>query len=596
MDEKKRKKNNSDSDHTQGKENSSQINNTTTLKQRFNKKLNNNDTDTDYNEHNSNDTNNNKRDSTDDSKIGLFSSLQMLPISYKIRKGSLVMGNETTPTLIVCSYSVMDGDINVHSSKCSLDNYRMSNRVAVNSLQISLKPNVSYKSLNELKNFVDKKLYKRKLLKTFKAFKDLMSLNVKPKYAINKKKSLKQKAKSFLDHSIQGNNTKRYPYGLGENDEDEDDDGEWLGLERYLTSDNNIVSLQDLEYGKYSKLLESNFANMHYYYDSPGLVPINQTKLDPSQGIDIGNGGFAPETGIELGLSGTTIHYGPWADRQRFHLHKMIFPSLCRDAEEFEKLKPGMKRQYAGFNVFVEILDESIIRIPFREPSKDAVYLHNPDYVNSSISRPFGWLELKMEKGSTISTHTSYIPTIENGWENKLGISLIEPEVRSSTNHEILFKAKKHSISADIGYPLKWNGETTWTFRNNSYDADIFLLREHITLCIDLFDDFGSGDPTPYELFRPFHYKIFWNITNYAIYLNINQRNIVNNPLDFSENTYLSFQGTNLSLDVHVPFDTIFRKSNTIDYKLKTSYFDLVLDSPPWHTCNNFLSKNRLYL
>ncbi|GMF63652.1 unnamed protein product [[Candida] boidinii] len=142
-----------------------------------------------------------------------------------------------------------------------------------------------------------------------------MSLNVKPKYAINKKKSLKQKAKSFLDHSIQGN-TKRYPYGLGENDEDEDDDGEWLGLERYLTSDNNIVSLQDLEYGKYSKLLESNFVNMHYYYDSPGLVPNNQTKLDPSQGIDIGNGGFAPETGIELGLSGTTIHYGPWADRQ----------------------------------------------------------------------------------------------------------------------------------------------------------------------------------------------------------------------------------------------------------------------------------------
>ncbi|OWB76337.1 hypothetical protein B5S32_g488 [[Candida] boidinii] len=600
MDEKKRKGNNSDSDNTQGKENSSQINNTTTLKQRFNKKLNNSEnSDSDNNDLNDNDNdnnNNNKESTRDDSKIGLFSSLQMLPISFKIRKGSLVMGNETTPTLIVYSYSVMDGDINVHPSKCSLDNYRMSSSVVATALQISLRPNVSYKNLNELKNLVDKKLYKRKLLKKFKTFKDIMSLNVKPKHGANKKKTLKQKTKSFLDHSIQGNN-KRYHYGVGDNGENEDDefdddDGEWLGLERYLTTDNNIISRQDLEYGKYSKLLESNFVNIHYYYDSPGLVPNNPTKLNSSQGVDIGNGGFAPETGIELGLSGTTIHYGPWADRQRFHLHKMIFPSLCRDAEVFEKLRPGMTRQYAGFNIFVEVLDESIVRIPFREPSKDVIYLHNPDYVNSSISRPFGWLELKMEKGSTISTHTSYIPTVENGWENKLGISLIEPEIRSSTNHEILFRAKKHSISADVGYPLKWNGETTWTFRNHSHDAAIFLLREHITLCIDLFDDFGSGDPTPYELFRPFHYKIFWNITNYAIYLNINQRNIVNNPLDFSENTYLSFQGTDLSLDVHVPFDTIFRKSNTIDYELKTSYFDLVLDSPPWHTCNNFLSKN----
>jgi hypothetical protein len=52
-----------------------------------------------------------------------------------------------------------------------------------------------------------------------------------------------------------------------------------------------------------------------------GKVP-HHAKAMPTELVDIGNGGEAPEWGIEMELHGgpSTITYGPWTDRQRYVL------------------------------------------------------------------------------------------------------------------------------------------------------------------------------------------------------------------------------------------------------------------------------------
>ncbi|ODV85974.1 hypothetical protein CANARDRAFT_28034, partial [[Candida] arabinofermentans NRRL YB-2248] len=515
------------------------------------------------------------------------SFLDMMPISVEVKKGSFVIGNDRTLSLFVASYSSLKGSIDTQIPRSTFDMFSMVHNFRASQLQIFLKPNVTYKSIDQVTAEMERRLMNSQtgLLKRFIASFD-KNVGRKPK----------QKQKKMDDGH-------------------EDDNEEWHGLERYLTgttranlsdssSDSSFDSddkpgstslvFEKSEYARYTHILDTDYVDIHYSYDIPDCVPAGNLLTEPIYGPDIGNGSSPPENGIDISISGGIVYYGPWADKERAYLHAMLFPTICRDAKPFTKLTSGMLRQYVGFKLYVEALDELTLRVPFREFSKDILFANLSDELPSSGPRSFAWLDVKVDKGSVINTSSSYIPTVEDGWKNTLEITFLNPEVTSSVNHNLFFKAKSHTVNASIGYPLKWNGETHWSFKMESQDTELYLVREHITLFTDLFGDFSSGDPTPYELFRPFLYTIDWDINNYTIFLNLNERNIVNNPLDFNENIYISFQGSCLNLKLDIPLDAIYKKSNTFNYKLSTSYFDLILDLPPWNTGYNFMKKKKL--
>lgn len=113
----------------------------------------------------------------------------------------------------------------------------------------------------------------------------------------------------------------------------------WGGLARYHTNgDNNEKTgmLHEPEYAKVTCLLETPALNIIYYADVAGKLLFSVTSTFgvntdsgrvphrarpmPAELVDIGNGGEAPEWGVELELHGGPgcITYGPWADRQRY--------------------------------------------------------------------------------------------------------------------------------------------------------------------------------------------------------------------------------------------------------------------------------------
>lgn len=86
--------------------------------------------------------------------------------------------------------------------------------------------------------------------------------------------------------------------------------------------------------------------------------------------LDIGNGDLPPEWTIEAAMYGGSIHYGPWADRQRVQLQRVFFPLAYQDVEPFAGISEGNTRICTCLKIFFELRDNTTLVVPFREASK----------------------------------------------------------------------------------------------------------------------------------------------------------------------------------------------------------------------------------
>lgn len=160
------------------------------------------------------------------------------------------------------------------------------------------------------------------------------------------------------------------------------DERPWTGLPRYSTlidgedievshanSDPLLQQSDVAEYAKITTVLDSSELQLCFYYDEPGCVPPSQDQL-PSDEVHLGNGDLSPEWGMDIEVTGGTVTYGPWADRQRGILQEMFFPGTYNNSELASPLKVGERRMSAYFKVLVEFKDDVTFKIPTREKSK----------------------------------------------------------------------------------------------------------------------------------------------------------------------------------------------------------------------------------
>ncbi|EGV63232.1 hypothetical protein CANTEDRAFT_123190 [Yamadazyma tenuis ATCC 10573] len=482
--------------------------------------------------------------------------LSVFPISVSIKRAVLVLGNHSTPSLLIHSCKSANGIADIRRTDSKLDICKHLYFFKMEKFQILMKANILYDESSQ-GNQPNKQNGNTHAASVSKFKKLQRTLNVVPSIFAS---FSHEKASPQVDYQ------------------------NWIGLRRYLNASlddfnylyDNLMNSNE-EYGKYSLILDSVSTQFSYYYDIPGKVDAKELNT-------------FPEFGADIRFSMATIHYGPWADKQRVPIQQAFFPPISRDTIPSPKPQPGQLRQYQGFKVNVVAEDEIIFRIPTREPSKDKEALktaRTANNINKPI-RPFGWLELKMGANSSISSFSSFLCSEEEGFPNTLFAVFLQPELSTSVNHDILYLADVHTLDAKFSFPLEWNGPCEWVFDNSSSNARIFFLREHTLLISDMFADFGSGAPAPYENFRPFTYLFNWNLQNYRLYLNINDSNIINNPLDFDSNKYLSVQGKELELALEIPLLTQVTRLTSISFKVFAPYFDLNLDVPPWHTMNSF--------
>ncbi|PWW75090.1 hypothetical protein C7212DRAFT_297830 [Tuber magnatum] len=517
--------------------------------------------------------------------------LRVLPIKIEIHRGAIVMGNNNVPSILVAHFEKADAYIDATVSQ-PIDKYKQLFTFSFTHPIIEMKTNRDYKESLSSRG--------SRLLSS-----DSQDLNKAPHVQRSRRQKLRDLLPLFSESAEslapsvkhEPETKKQQGGGIGPVQD------KWMGLSRYLdeSQQEERWKTEPVEYAKVTTLVDCPSGRLSLYWDVPGPVPRPSTAStlgtarENGLGEDINGCQYSPPAwGIDLAFDGGTIHYGPWADRQRVFLQNMFFPRVFKTSTPARRLAPGQDRVPTKFRLFVELSSSTILRVPIREESKDKKFRRRK---NDGEARPFGWVEVKVGPESTISYDMSMAPG-KDGWTNKLNLDLKTPEVRSSVNHGLFWKADNQSLECDLSGPLKWNAKHIWIFDVLSRGLKLFILREHVTLLTDLISDWSSGPPTEYLTFTPFVYEMGLRFEDtYEVCMNVNDQNIINNPSDLEDNTFIILHGAG-GLRASVVLDmTRFRPDDSMvvfdiwldDSGGQRNKLELGVRQPVWNTWNSFL-------
>ncbi|GAP91917.1 putative fermentation associated protein [Rosellinia necatrix] len=536
--------------------------------------------------------------------------LQLFPIRFECDTGALVMGNDHTKALLIVKAKSLSGEID--AAECqTVDPYRQLFEINFEHPILQMAEHSGYKedqlaravreqqATSESNDANHRSYFRRQRRKALGHLRNLI-----PQW--------RKSVESFSVDSRAGITPAEPPIpGLSH----------WQGLSRYLNADDEDDKSRwsSLDYAAVNTVVDSPAGTLKLHWDVPSKVSrsvkLQSSSVDPNS-PDYINGTAPPAWAISLALKGGVINYGPWADRQRAELQRVFFPGLCKDAVAASQLPVGSDRVPTIFNFYLELNDEATLRIPTRESSKNWKWKkegpnakqqrevdqprgqgrgRNRSHAANAAAeqRPYGWLDIKIGANATVSYSMDMLARLA-GYRNSLKIDLPSTEVSTSVNHGLLWKSGAQRISCDLSTPLKWNGLRTWRFDVDSDEMELYILREHTFLLIDLIDDWGTGPPSEYLLFTPFKYLLNLTLSNLKVYVNVNDVNIINDPISKDENTYLILSSPCLRVDTRINLDTFRPSKNVVPFKIESDILDLELHAPSWNTQAAFLKAKNI--
>lgn len=530
--------------------------------------------------------------------------LQLFPIKFKCDKAALVMGNDSTKSILIIKAKSLTGEVDAAECRTP-DPYRQQFEIQLDDPVLEMRENDGFKEEQLARAAKDKQVATGSTPIQQRSF-----FRKQRRKALEQLRNLvpywRKSVESFSVHSQDGEDAPTEPRIPGSH--------QWQGLSRYLNDDDEDDKLRwsSVEYASVNTVVESPKVELTMYWDVPGKVASDGLSHPFKNGDDLSgdvNGTAAPAWAIKVSLKGGIVNYGPWADRQRAELQRVFFPGLSKDAVPAKRLPPGADRVPTRFDFYLQLDEEVILRVPTREDSKnwrwkkeaatlkqrreegsrqDRGRTRKSTTTTAAEQRPYGWLDVKIAANTSVS-YTMDMLAKSTGYTNTLKIDLPSTEVSTSVNHGLLWKSGRQQISCDLSTPLKWNSLRTWRFDIESDGLELFILRDHIFLLIDLIDDWGSGPPSEYLLFTPFKYLLNLRLHHLKLYLNVNDVNIVNDPTSFEENTYLILSSPCLGVDTCIPLDNYRPAKTAIPFRVTADPLRLGLHLPPWNTQATFL-------
>ncbi|KAK0484381.1 hypothetical protein EDD18DRAFT_1361385 [Armillaria luteobubalina] len=338
-----------------------------------------------------------------------------------------------------------------------------------------------------------------------------------------------------------------------------------------------------MEYAIERKILETPSLELCYYADVAGTVPPLSQHPDQGGLDDIGNGDVGPEWGIDLVVKSGFIHYGPWADRQRGHLQRIFFPPTLHDAEETRRLQPGDQRLWTNLRVFIELRDATTLHIPFREVSKNWQWDGLTEVPSRPKKREPAVIHFTAGDSSTVSYMMPMIAS-SRGYEPTLEVHIDTLVVTSSLNDIKLVTSESCRVRCELPSPLKWNGSRNWDITVSLRRPILYLLRDHITMLVDLGKDWASGPPSDFFRFVPTVYSFQLEMHYFELNLYANDHNIIDKPLIKDENAIVTIRGPSLRSVTTIPSDIFRPEATTLAFCVETSNLSLTLSLPRWHT------------
>ncbi|KAK5138457.1 hypothetical protein LTR08_000043 [Meristemomyces frigidus] len=552
------------------------------------------------------------------------SYLRILPVKIECKRAAAAIGNEHTTSVITAKLEKAAGTIDAaHAGP--LDLFKLLMNFEFENVNVQMKPNRDFKQrqldyalrvLREKEDETPKQSgYGSKLLAKFDfGRRSITGIFRRRKSASGSLRTMSMK--SVVDHPT----TSARDQLPGQ--------PQWHGLSRYL--DDNEKSehdeWQDVEYAKSSTLVDCPKITFRFYWDIPGKVPDgvaeSETLLGSVYEEDM-NGSKPPDYGLDFGVHGGTVVYGPWADRQRVNMQQIFMPAAYTDAVPSLPLKPGDTRVSTILKIYVSVDADVVVRVPTREPSKDMQWhgragKSNPNQpgedevkqggkkrrhhrrrrkgkqgASGIDARPYGWLDITIKADTTVN----YIMDMfarSNGFKNTLDLDVKGTEMTSSVNHGLLWRAGPLTLDADLSYALGWNTLRRWPFNIMCERLELFILRDHMFLIQDIVEDWGTGPPPEFFTFVPFFYDLNINFKDFTMYLNVNDANIINDPAEFDKNDFLTLEGKSLEGVIRIPLEHFRPKRNQITFEVLAQEMGMRMLSPSRNTMQTLLQNKQV--
>ncbi|KAF9904551.1 hypothetical protein EC991_002611 [Linnemannia zychae] len=494
-------------------------------------------------------------DEQDDSEDSWFR--RALPVKIICETGAIIMGNAHLPSLLVASFPWAHGMYSATKARSALDKYKTVLLVTFETPSIDFQPNADYNTTIAGRHMGQ----------------DTPNISQLPPRRPTRAQRLFRPLKETWT---------KY-FGVSRRVAEE-----WHGLPRYNQniSHNDLKESKFQEYAMVRNILQCSSLGLRYYTDVAGKVP--ERSQQPEADIDL-----PPEWSIELLIDEAVISYGPWADRQRAEIQNFYFPNSFRSVEVTPEPQPGEDRIHAALQMMVTFSSDFTIKIPTKEISKDWKY-NDPEFQavqGGKSMRPFGWLELKADRGSLISVD---IPMIygADGYKNVVLVELYNLVTTSSVNYAPVLALKELKMVCQLQNPLVWNAQRNWDFEFTMDSANIFILRDHITLIQDLSKDWTSGPSVDMAHFVPFKYEFDIKLPNFKLYTYVNEHNIINEPTEMDENAFIIASGTTLDLKVVLPFVQYNPEITSIEFDVEICNGKLEIQLPLAHTLGEFSTKD----
>lgn len=537
--------------------------------------------------------------------------LRFLPVGIECSKGAVSIGNENTRALIVTTFAKAKGRVDAGASGPA-DYFRQIFDFDVDHPVVQMKPNPDF-------HLPQMAFAERIITGTEAVLKGrpwwrlhLHLTRRRRKIVHNLRNLLPQFRRSVA--SLHGNfKLEDEPQFHASCTDLQADSPEWHGLDRYMDEDegDDHHAWTQIEYARFSTIVDIPHVHLNFYWDTPGRI--EEEHLDHiSSGLAYDLNGIAPPAyGMHIDVYGGIVNYGPWSDRLRGELQNVFLPGGYRNAEPKSSLTAGEYRLSTVMDITITIREEITMRVPSREGSKDWRWRGRATAVRDAAAlrkqrqrrhfrfrrstkrrlgpdvRPFGWISIAAGADSKVRYTMDMYPGFD-GYRNSLQVNLQSTKATSSVNHATLWECKEQQVSADLSNPLGWNQLHTWRFDVKSVGMDLFLLRDHTFLLLDLISDFTAGLKSEYMTFMPFRYVMGIDFQDFNLFLNANDNNIIDNPVDFEENTFLVLGFAKLAGMVDIPMEFYSPAQSSVKFRGSGSDAKLSLKMPVWHTLHDF--------
>ncbi|EAU91786.1 hypothetical protein CC1G_04554 [Coprinopsis cinerea okayama7 len=498
----------------------------------------------------------------------------LLPLGVEVTTGAIILGNASTPSLLVAEFQNADGTFGVVPSRSKYDLYKQNLNLKFQHALVRYVDNEDYvESMNCLGAILHdriKRYNENRTPRSYMSYRSfgrlwrqvgLFSLVIQYFQERREQRAFQRS----LANSLASN---------GKSKKKEIRDETPIGID-----------FSTHEYAIERKILEAPSLELTYFVDVVGEVP-PLPHVDPfSRGdiVDVGNGGTAPEWGFHLVVKSGFIRYGPWADRQRAELQRAFFPPSYQDTQPTTRLKPGDKRLWTALQVFIELRDETTLHIPFRESSKDWQWDGKSTIPRRPRRREPASINVTVGDLSSIN-YVMPMAVGEKGYEPVIEIHLDTIAVSSSLNDIKLISAESCRIRCEHPSPLPWNQVRTWTYSITLRQPVLFLLRDHINMFTDLGKDWASGPPTDWQKFVPMIYVVKLKLHHYEINLYANDHNIIDKPLIRDENALLTLSGLDLQTKVTMPSNKFRPLTYCVPFIVDAPDVSFNLSVPRWST------------